>query len=250
MKRTDTIRVAVVNHSTAISDENAAQGVAAMQKQISEDFGPVWNIQAVLQFAGKERLRDSLPDHWGLILVDDAAQSEQLGYHDLTSSGLPLATILVSSIPAGQDWTHSASHELMEMLADPGINLAIYSRPDDVLHRIYAHEICDPCAAYEDGYAVAGRQLSDFVFPGWFHEPAGGQRRRDAGERYDERGLIKTPLELRPGGYIGLLDPGTFAWSLLRSGSDTPGAIPDGSRMQLRATTRSNWQLSDMDWIP
>src|SRR5258708_13607978 len=86
MKRTDTIRVAVVNHSTAISDENAAQGVAAIHKQISEDFGPVWNIQAELRFAGKERLRDSLPDHWGLVLVDDASQSRQLGYHDLTST--------------------------------------------------------------------------------------------------------------------------------------------------------------------
>jgi hypothetical protein len=146
MKRTDTIRVAVANHSSAVSDENAAAGVAAMQKQISEDFGPVWNIQALLQFCGKERLRDSLPDHWGLILVDDRAQSEQLGYHDLTSSGLPLSTILISNVPAGQDWTHAASHELMEMLADPGMNLAIYSRPDEAQHRIYAHEICDACA--------------------------------------------------------------------------------------------------------
>ena len=251
MERTETIRVVVANHSTTISDENAAAGVAAIQKQLREDFGPVWNIDAELEFAGKDRLHESLPDHWGLVLVDDRSQSEQLGYHDLTASGMPLSTILVSQVPAGQDWTHAASHELMEMLADPGINLAIYSRPDETVHRIYAHEVCDPCAAYEDGYVVAGRQVSNFVFPGWFHEPVGRKGRPRADVRFDERGLIKAALELRPDGYIGLLDAGTFAWSVLRYGTDGPQPVPDdGGRMQRRATTRANWQVSDMDWIP
>jgi len=247
MKRSETIKVVVVNHSTTITDEDAAAGVAAMQKQVSEDFAPVWNIDATLQFAGKDRLRTSLPDHWALVLVDDRTQSDELGYHDVTSSGLPLATIQVSLVPAGHDWTHTASHELLEMLADPTADLAVYSRPDEATRRIYAHEVCDPCAAYEDGYTVAGRRVADFVFPTWFHGATG---QASSGGRFDERGLIKAPLEVRPGGYIGVLDPATFTWSIEGTGSES---APDGageSRLQLRTTARTGRQLSDMDWIP
>jgi hypothetical protein len=249
MSRPETIKIAVVNHSRALADGDAAAGVAALQKQVSEDFAPVWNIDARLDFAGKDRLRDSLPDHWGLIVVDDRAQSDQLGYHQVTRNGNPLAVVLVADVPAGQDWTHAASHELLEMLADPTADLAVYSRPDEATRRIYAREVCDPCAAYEDGYVVAGRQVADFVFPSWFHTPSGGTTAGEAG-RYDERGLIKAPLQLRPGGYIGVLDPGTLTWSRLDSTSGTPIVVPATSRLQLRATARGQWHLSDMDWIP
>ena len=247
MKRTE-IRIAFVNHSTRVTDEDAAAGMAALQKQVSEDFGPVWNVDAKLEFAGKDRLRDSLPEHWGLILVDDHDQADELGYHDVTTSGLPLATILVANVPAGHDWTHAASHELLEMLADPTADTAVYSRPADQAHRVYAQEVCDPCAAYDDGYQVAGRQVTDFVFPSWFRPAPGG-----ANGRYDERGLIKAPLEVRPHGYIGVLDPATFTWSVLDSAAATSGVPSAGAadpRLQLRATSPAGWQISDMDWIP
>ncbi|HXM57891.1 MAG TPA: hypothetical protein VOB72_21020 [Candidatus Dormibacteraeota bacterium] len=250
MKRTETIRIAVVNHSAKITDADAAAGVAAMQKQVSEDFGPVWNVDARLEFAGKDRLRDSLPGHWGLILLDDQDQSEELGYHDLTSSGLPLATILVSHVPSGLDWTHPASHELMEMLADPTADLAVYSRPDDANHRIYAQEVCDPCAAYEDGYVVAGRQVADFVFPNWFRPAPSHPSTPAANGRFDERGLIKAPLELRPHGYVAVLDPAAFTWSILGSGSETPAPVGGDARLQRRVAARSNWRVSDMQWLP
>jgi hypothetical protein len=249
MSRPETIRIAVVNQSLTLSDHDAAAGVAALQKQVSEDFGPVWNVDATLEFAGKDRLKERLPDHWGLILVDDQAQSEQLGYHHVTASGQPLAVVLVSSVPGGQDWTHAASHELLEMLADPTADMAVYSRPNEATQRVYAREVCDPCAAYEDGYVVAGMQVADFVFPSWFHTP-GGRVPAAGTTRYDERGLIEAPLQLRPGGYIGVLDPGTFSWSRLDSTSGTPTVIPATSRLQLRAIAREEWQLSDMDWIP
>jgi hypothetical protein len=244
MKRAEIIKVVVVNHSTTITDQDAAAGVAAMQKQVSEDFAPVWNIDARLEFAGKDRLRASLPDHWGLVLVDDQSQSDELGYHEVTTAGLPLATICVSRIPKGQDWTHAASHELLEMLADPHADLAIYSRPDEATQRIYAHEICDPCASYDDGYEVAGRRVTDFVFPSWFHSTGAP----GANGRYDERGLIKAPLEVRPGGYIGVLDPSAFTWTIV--GADAAPAGASDPRMDLRTTPKSGRQLSDMDWIP
>jgi len=247
MKRTE-IRVAVVNHSTKVTDADAAAGMAALQKQVSEDFGPVWNVDATLEFAGKDRLQDSLPDHWGLILLDDEAQADQLGYHEVTTSGLPLATVLVGNIPAGQDWTHAASHELLEMLADPTADLAVYSRPTDATHRVYAQEVCDPCAAYDDGYQVAGRQVTDFVFPSWFRTAAPGV----AAARYDERGLIKAPLEVRPHGYIPVLDAATFTWGVLGSNGAVTGAngAAGDRRMGRRTTPRTGWKLSDMDWIP
>jgi hypothetical protein len=247
MKRTQTIRIAVVNHATAITDADAAAGVAAMQKQVSEDFAPIWSVDAELRLVDRGGLRGSLPDHWGLVLVDDAAQTDELGYHELTANGLPLATIQVKRIPRGHDWTLTASHELLEMLADPTADLAVYSRPDEATHRVYAREVCDPCAAYEDGYVVEGRQVADFVFPSWFHGLPGHLAKPDANGRHDERGLITAPLEIRPGGYVGVFDTGTFTWSLLGNGAQL---AQDPSRMQLRASSRTTWQLSDMGWVP
>jgi hypothetical protein len=247
MKRTQTIQIAVVNHATAITDEDAEAGVAAMQKQVSEDFAPIWNIDAKLRLVGKDELKGSLPEHWGLVLLDDAAQGGQLGYHELTSYGMPLATIEIGRIPKGHDWTHTASHELLEMLADPTADLAVYSRPDEDTHRVYAREVCDPCAAYEDGYVVEGRQVANFVFPSWFHGLPRHRAKPDANGRHDERGLIKTPLEIRPGGYLGVFDTGTFTWSFLGSGTQL---VEDVNRMQRRVSSRTSWQLSDMDWVP
>src|ERR1700730_11709782 len=113
------IEVAVVNQSSTLTDEDVAGGLAALQKQVSEDFAPVWHIDARLRFVGGDCLRAKYPNAWGLILVDSTDDRRQLGYHDLTSSGLPLSTVFVRDVPEGQDWTHAASHELLEMLADP-----------------------------------------------------------------------------------------------------------------------------------
>jgi hypothetical protein len=239
---TEPVKVAVVNQSS-LDDQDVVHGIAAIQKQISEDFAPVWHVDAQLEVVGKDRLEEKRPGHWGLILLD--AVEDVRGYHDRTASGLPIAKVFVNEMGPSQDWTHAASHELLEMLADPDINLAVYTRPDALTMKIYAREICDPCAAYVDGYEVGGRWVSDFVFPSWFQESS-----LSNGAGFDERRLILAPFEVRPGGYIGVFDPSCAAWTMEGHASEASESKDVGSRLERRSTARNRWLTSDVIWAP
>jgi hypothetical protein len=72
-----------------------------------------------------------------------------------------------SDIPTGYTWTVTASHELLEMLADPDINLTAFVESTASSGVLYAYEVCDACEADEFGYKINGTLVSDFVFPGW-----------------------------------------------------------------------------------
>jgi hypothetical protein len=237
------IQIAVMNHSH-LDDEAVAKGVAALQKQVSEDFGPVWRLDAQLHAVTKDCLREKFPDHWGLILLDD--DQHLLGYHELTSSGLPLAKVFLKQIPSDHDWTHAASHELLEMLADPDGDLAVYRAQDTPGPRFYSREVCDPCAAYEDGYPINGWQVANFVFPAWFQPPVEGL---DASSRrFDERRSISVPFTVRPGGYIGIFDPAEPGWKVL--GSDGTITDPGDARLARRSDPPDAWRTSDFTWGP
>jgi hypothetical protein len=239
----DPIQIAVVNHSR-LDDASVAKAVAALQKQVSEDFGPVWRLDAQLQHVTKDCLTARLPDHWGLILLD--GEEDTRGYHQLTANGYPLGKVFVNETPPGQDWTHTASHELLEMLADPDANLAVFCGEGSGPSRFYSREVCDPCAAYADGYPINGWQVSNFVFPTWFQPSMKG---RDADHRrYDERRSISAPFQVRPGGYIGVFDPDTPGWRVL--GHD--GVVRDAERGRLarRAVPADEVRISDSTWGP
>lgn len=245
------IQVAVVNQSSSLKDDEVAQGMAALQKQVSGDFAPVWHVDAHLHLVGRDCATESHPNSWGLILLDGEADARQLGYHDLTRSGLPLSRVFVNRIPKGQHWTHAASHELLEMLADPDINTAVYSRPDAVTLFIYAREVCDPCAAYADGYDIDDRRVSDFTFPAWFQPDALTRFKNPTTRtRFDEGARIQAPLELRPGGYIGVFDTSTSAWRMLVADGELDEPKEMGSRMERRSTARNRWLTSDYSWSP
>jgi hypothetical protein len=237
------IPIAVVNQSH-LDDETVAKGVAALQKQVNEDFGPVWRLDAQLHQVARDRMREKFPDRWGLVLLDD--DQDLKGYHELTSSGLPLAKVFVKRIAQDQDWTHAASHELLEMLVDPDGDLAVFLAQGPQQARFYAREVCDPCAAYADGYPINGWQVSNFVFPTWFRNQAGDS---DANlRRFDERRSISAPLEVRPGGYIGIFDPASRGWKVL--GSDGAITDPRDGRLAQRNGAADLLRTSDTSWAP
>jgi hypothetical protein len=247
------IQIAVVNAS-GLADEDVAEGIVALQRQVSEDFAPVWGVDAELHLVTREETfrAAKFPDRWALVLEDHDLVTEQLGtnhlrgYHDLTSAGLPMSRVMVDQLDPGQDWTQVASHELLEMLADPDCNASVFRHPDSTTLLFYAREVCDPCAAYEDGYEKCGRVVSDFVFPTWF-QPSSPTR----GEtRFDERGLIDEPFKVRPHGYIGVFQTSTSSWALLTSGGITDQENEVGSRMERRNTADNRWLDSDMGLAP
>jgi hypothetical protein len=231
------IRIAVVNHakSETISEARLAKVVAALQKQIARDLAPAWGIAAELRLVprGKTPPREA----WWLTLHDDSDRAGELGYHDLTSAGLPLgkafiATACADSVP----WSVVLSHELLEMLIDPYINLAaVIRRPRAGL--LFGYEICDPCRM--DTYRIDGVLVSNFVYPAWFES-----HRPHRGTRFDHLQRVAKPLQLRPGGYSIVNDlADRKGWKTKSAG--TRRALRPGTRLERRATAKRRLRRSE-----
>lgn len=193
------IKIAVMNASTVVTDDKQVQKVVdALQTQVSRDFAPAWGIDADLRFVPKGSKPQ--PGEWWLVILDNSDQAGALGYHDLTSQGLPLGKVFAKSDMAfGEQWSGTASHELLEMLGDPNINLTVFEESTSG-GRLYAYEVCDACEAEQFGYKINGVLVSDFVFPSWF------ESFRKKGTQFDLRKKIKKPFQLLSGGYIGIYD--------------------------------------------
>ena len=78
-------------------------------------------------------------------MLDDSDQANALGYHDLTSEGLPIGKAFAASdLKAGTSWTVTARHELLERLGDPNINLTVFVQNSNSAGILYAYEVCAP----------------------------------------------------------------------------------------------------------
>lgn len=139
--------------------------IAAMQEYVDKHVAPVWGTPATLK-----RTRGFVRNTWAMVFLDSADFSDALGYHDLTPDGLPMSKVFVkTTIDNGDLVSVSASHELVEMLVDPAINL-MTTGPDP--SATYAYEAADPVEAFS--FKVKGIPMSDFVYPSYFelfHKP-------------------------------------------------------------------------------
>ena len=237
-----TIRVAVINASTVVSDQEAQPVVAALQRQVHEHFAPVWGIDADLTFvpSGGEPAAGA----WWLAVLDNSDQAGALGYHDLTNEGMPLGKVFAGTdLQYGLQWSVTASHELLEMLADPDINLTAFNQTSNTAGTLYAYEVCDACEDDSDGYEIDNVLVSDFVYPTWFEFFwARGAT------QFDYQNRISEPLELLPGGYIGAFDVGSGSgWHQITAEKATLAyrmRPPVGSRRERRRTPRDKWLRS------
>jgi len=256
-----TIQIAVINACTALSDDQVSAVVPALQTQVSRDFAPVWGPDAALTFVptGGQPPAGS----WWLTILDNSDQAGALGYHDLTPEGLPLGKVFAGSdMQYGYQWTVTTSHELLEMLADPDINLTVFVQADPGTGVIYSHEICDACENDQYAYAIDGAQVSDFVFPEWFES-----FRVPGSAQFDYGKQIQAPFQLIAGGYISVydvtagtgwqqvtaatgpfnaIDPSALTQALSAKATYTYDMRPRiGSRRERRRTPRSQWLRSD-----
>ena len=196
--QTPTIQISVINESTVLADADVAPVVAALQKQVTNDFRPVWGTDAQLTIVPKGTQPPG--GSWWLVLLDDSDQANALGYHDLTSEGLPIGKVFAASdLKAGTSWTVTASHELLEMLGDPNINLTVFVENTNTAGILYAYEVCDACEDDSLGYQIDNILLSDFVYPSWFES-----FRVEGSAHFDHMNKMVTPFQLLAGGYIGI----------------------------------------------
>jgi hypothetical protein len=167
--------------------------VAALQIQVSRDFAPIWGPDCKLEIQPKVR-----PHVQPLIFLDDSDQADALGYHELTKAGLPLGKIFVkTTLQDKENPTVTASHELMEMLADPMLDRTA----ERAMLVTYAVEVAD--AVEEQTYKINSIETSNFVTQGWFGLPQSS----DSG-KLDFLGMCVRPWELLSGGYISVKLPG------------------------------------------
>jgi len=191
--------VALVAETDLIATREVMQVSAALQKQVSRDFAPIWGIPSTVD--AFETLEDVPTGYWPVIVRDDIGVGAA-GIH-LDDDGQPFG--LVS---ANNRWTLTASHEILEMLADPqGNNLrAARSIHPDQVRVEYLVEVCDPSEAWTFGYDVNGIRVSDFYTPDFFLPVHPGN------VRYSFTGAIEQPLQVLEGGYISWLNPETGDW--------------------------------------
>jgi hypothetical protein len=219
----------VLAEGVDLGDVTLEQGVAALQKQVDNDFAPYWGRGARLVIAEA----DAIPSKsWVIVVVNDADQANALGYHDLTPEDLPIGKVFVrTSEQDGVSWTSVASHELLEMLGDPTINL-LADMSGDVE---YVYEVCDPVEG--DSYQIDGVEVSNFVTPKWFEDNG------NIGP-WDFLGKTTKPLELTAGGYQyikrGRKYTPVYGARPNHARADNP---PTGSRRERRRRDRE-WQKS------
>jgi hypothetical protein len=106
----------------------------------------------------------------------------------------------------------TASHEALEMLADPFGNRTLTGAPppqapkqiQSLKQVIYLVEVCDPCEAIT--YSSNGLSVSDFITPNYYDPTAAN------GVRYSFSGRIHEPHTVLEGGYISFANPATNNW--------------------------------------
>jgi hypothetical protein len=202
------VHVALVSNDANIAQSELAEVAAALQTQVSRDFGPVWHRTAIVQSFPSER---AVPlGFWKVLVEADIHEPGAAGYHT-DDQHQPYA--LVES--AG-DWTVTVSHELLEMLADPWGNRLHTAMPPTATKtehkdRVrYLVEVCDPCE--EVVYDCSGVRVSDFLLPEYYHTLV----RYLNVENLDPKpasftGALKRPGTILPGGYVSyVLHDGTW----------------------------------------
>src|ERR1043165_7657635 len=189
-----------INACTAVTDDEVKRCVDALQIQINRDFGPIWEagLTTKLNFISKASGKKGGSTTRWLTFLDNSDVAGALGYHDLTSSGRPLGKVFVkTNMDDGASWTVAASHELLEMTADPEINWSAQNPKDG---KFYALEVGDPVEADNYGYEINGIKVSNFVYPAYFDA-------YKKGRKLDFMGQVLLPYQLLPGGYILVFDP-------------------------------------------
>jgi hypothetical protein len=192
--------LALVADTKKITPSQLTKVAAALQKQATRDFGPLWDIQA--NVSGFARLQDVPTDYWPVIVRDDIKTPGAAGVHE-DKNRQPFALVQFSDA-----WSLTASHETLEMLADPfGNRLVAGKSPKRGQGRVnFLVEVCDPSEDQQFAYTVNGVTVSDFYTPHFF-DPVS-----ESSVRYSYTGAVKGPRTILQGGYLTWGVPETNEW--------------------------------------
>jgi hypothetical protein len=210
-------QLALVSEGVDIDSSDMTKVAAALSKQIQRDFSPIWRVDATVD--AFVSLDDVPIDYWPIVVMRDVQGAA--GFHQ-DENEQPFAVVEYSD-----DWSLTASHECLEMLADPfGRRLRAGNLLDQAVSsglapgRVrYLVEVCDPSESGQFAYTVNGILVSDFYTPQFF-DPV-----QSPGTRYSFTSAIDSPRKVLDGGYISWHDPVSKHWLQVRMFSDEFSAL-------------------------
>src|SRR5262249_9011448 len=204
-----TIHIALVSEVKELAEADLARVAAALQKQASSDFKPLWNVGATVE--PFKTLGDAPSGYWPIIIKKDIGVPGAGAIHT-EKNGEPFA--MVTYRGTLDDWTLSASHTMLEMLVDPlGNRMSPGPSPnpadkDKTVN--FLVQIADPVESKENAYKIDGILVSDFVTPAFYSI----SRANDA--RLSFNGAAKDPFRITKGGYMSWQVPETMEWHQAR----------------------------------
>jgi hypothetical protein len=192
--------IAVVSEIDQVSVSDLTTVAAALQQQVTRDFSPLWEIDAIV--SGFKSLDDVPLGYWPVIIEADIGMKGAAGVHQ-DENNQPIALVQYDA-----SWSLTTSHETLEMLADPsGNRLQVgKSLQKDQGQVEYLVEVCDPSEDQQFAYQMNGITVSDFYTPHFF-DPV-----KNSSVMYSFTGAIKEPLQVLVNGYLSWHDPATDTW--------------------------------------
>ena len=184
------IHIALTTLTNRVSHSELSEVAAALQKQVTRDFGPIWRVHATVDAFPADHIPSG---YWPIFVQDSIDVDGALGYHETNAHGIPYALVLY-----GSTWSLTASHECLEMLGDPTARRVRSGlSPITGQGRVeFLVEVCDPCEAGLYAYGVNGVPVSDFYTPRFFDPVV------VPGGHYSFTGAIEYPLQVLRDGYL------------------------------------------------
>jgi hypothetical protein len=236
--------ISVINH-TPIPDAKVQEAIRAINRQISDDFAVYWSIGATLRLEGKSTAKpetQELRDMRGqavIYLWNGKDPEGALGYHEANNRGIPFGFVFTQlSKTLHESWTTTLSHEALEMLADPEVNLLVRGPHPSEKGKYVFHwyEMCD--AVQDETYEIDGVAVSNFLLPLYFTgQDEGGGRNDFLGTLIKKKGAAARTISsfgINPGGYIGFFNPET--------GEDETATLKGDRRAQARLAAKRRYR--------
>jgi hypothetical protein len=238
--------ISIINHTNGkLSDEEVQCALRAINRQVKEDFEPYWSLGATLRLEGKTGTKPKpqepadLRGDAVLYLWDNVNVANALGYHDRNNHGIPFSFVFTElSKQLGESWTVTLSHEALELIGDPEVNLLVAgphpaNAKQDVFHW---YEMCD--AVQAETYEIDSVAVSNFVLPLYFtgSEEIGG--RNDFLGR-PHNGKTLRSFSVNPGGYVGFFNPQSGEHETYSQKDDTQAEERMAIKSKAKGTRRS-----------
>lgn len=248
------MRISVINHTNGnIEDKKIVEVIRAINRQIQEDFEPYWSMGATLRLEGRSEEKpnivhlvdmrgDAIIYVWDRPKEDSKSLQEEaeeaIGYHEKNFMGIPYSFVFIDvAEQLKQDWSIALSHEVLEMIADPELNLLVQGpdprEPEKYVFHYY--EVCDAVSA--EYYEIDGIKVSNFVLPLYFTSSDEYDGRNDFSGSVHDGKTLKS-FGVNPGGYISFIDPHAQKTSFFFNRDDSVAETRKELKSQLKGASR------------